>query len=296
MGAEDLRKQTWKDKNAGVLVDAAVYLTAFGVGLIPFILIENLFLAAAMLTAAATVVIFLFSTLFSDVSVYDPYWSVAPPVLLLACMCKYNLWTANAWILLGLIGVWSLRLTGNWYYTYKGLGHEDWRYAQYRKNCSAPLFHLISFVGLHFVPTIVVYLGMTGALFSARETVFAPLSLAGGAVMLGAVALEYVSDRSIHRFLAEHKGEKRTCDVSVWKYSRHPNYLGEMTFWTGLYLYFAACCPADWYKGLGFLSILLLFLTVSIPMMEKHNLERRADYADYREKTSMLLLLPNRKG
>ncbi|MBO4366566.1 MAG: DUF1295 domain-containing protein, partial [Clostridia bacterium] len=121
------------------------------------------------------------------------------------------------------------------------------------------------------------------------------LSLAGAAVMLAAVGLEYVSDRAIHRFLAEHAGEKRTCDLSVWTYSRHPNYLGEMTFWTGLYLYFAACCPADWYRGLGFLSILALFLTVSIPMMEKHNLARREDYEDYRKKTSMLLLLPNRK-
>ena len=43
------------------------------------------------------------------------------------------------------------------------------------------------------------------------------------------------------------------------------------------------------------LFFIALFLFVSIPMMEKHNAERRIDYAEYKEKTSMLLLLPNRK-
>lgn len=283
-------------KIRGMLIDLAVYALAFGVSLVPFLLIENMFLASAAMTATATLVIFLFSTALSDVSVYDPYWSVAPPVLLLACMAKYRLWTVNAWILLALIGIWAVRLTGNWYRTYKGLGHEDWRYAQYRESCSPAVFHLISFFGLHFVPTAVVYLGMTCALLSAEETAFSPLSLTGAAVMLAAVTLEFVSDRSIHRFLSEHAGERRTCDVSVWKYSRHPNYLGEMSFWTGLYLYFVFCRPGIWYLGLGFLSILILFLSVSIPMMEKHNLARRPDYEEYQKNTSMLLLLPNRTG
>ncbi|MBO7549124.1 MAG: DUF1295 domain-containing protein, partial [Clostridia bacterium] len=74
-----------------------------------------------------------------------------------------------------------------------------------------------------------------------------------------------------------------------------PNYLGEMSFWTGLYIYFLAATPGIWYKGLAFLSIIALFLSVSIPMMEKHNAERRIDYEEYKAKTSMLLLLPPKK-
>ena len=68
-----------------------------------------------------------------------------------------------------------------------------------------------------------------------------------------------------------------------------------MSFWTGVYLYFVALRPAIWYRGLGFVSIIALFLIVSIPLMERHNLARRPDYAAYRKRTSRLLLLPNRK-
>ena len=283
------------ERMKGCLLDLAIYAVAFGIAAIPFYMIGSMLVAAAVFTAVATVLIFIASTVLKDVSVYDPYWSVAPPVILLLCMEKYGLWNVNSFVLLSVVLIWSFRLTGNWFITYKGLGHEDWRYAMYREKCSAPVFHLISFVGLPFMPKVVVYLGLVSGLLSIEIPAFAPLSLIGVAIMLFAVGLEFVSDRAIHRFLALHRGERKTCDISVWKYSRHPNYLGEMTFWTGMFVYYAALCPEKWYFGLGFLSIIVLFLTVSLPMMEKHNEARRADYPDYKARTSMLLLLPNRK-
>ena len=283
-----------KEKTRGLLLDLIVYTGAFLIAGIPFMRIGSPVLATAVFTAVATLIVFAASVFLSDVSVYDPYWSVAPPVMLLANMLKYRLSNVNAVILLALVGIWSLRLTVNWYITYRGIGHEDWRYAQYRKRFSPFVFQVISFFGLHFVPTIVVYGGMISALYAAGQEHFALLSAAGIVIMLAAVALEYVSDRAIHGFLREHGEEKRTCDVSVWQYSRHPNYLGEMLFWTGLYVYFAALCPQIWYKGLGFLGIITLFLLVSIPMMEKHNMERRPDYAQYKARTPMLIPMPKR--
>ena len=282
------------EKVTGLLINLIVYTGAFIIAGIPFGQIDNPLLATGIFTAVATFIVFAVSVFLSDVSVYDPYWSVAPPVMLLANMLKYRLFNINAVLLLALVGVWSLRLTANWFITYKGIGHEDWRYAQYRKRFPPFVFQIVSFVGLHFVPTIVVFGGITGALYAIRQEQFSPFSLAGIVIMLTAVALEYISDRTIHNFLREHKLENRTCNVSVWMYSRHPNYLGEMLFWTGLYLFFAALCPQIWYKGLGFLSIIALFLFVSIPMMEKHNLERRPDYAQYQARTPMLIPIAKR--
>ncbi len=279
----------------GLIVDVIAYFIAFGTGLIPFIIIEDLIIAAGAFTAIATLVLYVFTVIFSDVSIYDPYWSVAPPVMLLAVMIKYSLWNVNSVVLLILIGIWSFRLTANWFVTYRGIGYEDWRYAMFREKYHPLVFQLISFIGLQFVPTVVVFAGMISAFAAIQKETFAPLSIIGTAIMLFAVVLEFVSDRSIHEFLREHRGEGKTCNVSVWKYSRHPNYLGEMSFWTGLYAYFVALCPSEWYTGLGFLSIILLFLAVSIPMMEKHNSERRSDYSEYKESTSMLLLLPPKK-
>lgn len=283
-----------KEKIRGLLLDLILYTGAFIAAGIPFRRIGHPVAATAAFTAVATLILFAASVFLSDVSVYDPYWSVAPPVMLFANMQKYRLWNVNAVVLLILVCVWSFRLTLNWYITYKGIGREDWRYAQYRKRYSPFVFQIISFFGLHFVPTLVVFGGMVGALYAIRQESFALLSAAGIVIMLAAVALEHVADWSIHTFLHEHAQVHRTCNVSVWRYSRHPNYLGEMLFWTGMYVYFAALCPQIWYRGLGFLSILALFLLVSIPMMEKHNLERRPDYEQYRERTPVLIPFPKR--
>lgn len=284
-----------KEKTKGLLIDIMIYAVAFGAAAFPFAYINDILSASAAFTACATLVVFMASTALSDVSVYDPYWSVAPVVIIAACMIKYRVSTVNAWIMLALVFVWSARLTANWYITYKGLRREDWRYAMYRKKYRPVLFHIISFAGLHFIPTAVVYAGLVSALLSIGVPRFSYLSLIGAAVMIAAVCLELVSDLSIHRFLKENAGKDLTCRVSVWKYSRHPNYLGEMSFWTGMYIYFVCLCPRIWYKGLGFLSVIALFLTVSIPLMEKHNSSRRKDYAEYKAKTSVLLLLPNKK-
>ena len=284
-----------KEKNKGLILDIILYLFSFGVALIPYLLIDNILVSTAVFTSVATAVLFIFSIIFKDVSIYDPYWSVAPFVMVLLNMIRYNLWNINSVILLVVITIWSVRLTLNWYSTYKGLGNEDWRYAMYRAKHSPVMFQLISFTGLHFVPTIVVYAGFVSALFAIQKEEFKIFSVLGVVIMLCAVFLEYLSDRANHKFLKETKGERKTCNISVWKYSRHPNYLGEMSFWTGLFIYFIALCPSDWYKGLGFLLIIALFFSVSIPMMEKHNLERRSDYQEYKEKTSMIFLLPNRK-
>ncbi|MCR5456778.1 MAG: DUF1295 domain-containing protein [Clostridiales bacterium] len=283
-------------KTNGLLANVVLYILAFAIALIPFCLIDNIFLAEAAFTATATLVIYIVTCFVPDTSLYDPYWSVAPPVMLLIAMIKYNYWSTNAIIILSAFLIWSTRLTGNWVITYKGLLHEDWRYKMYRDKCTPFGFAVINFVGLQFVPTIVVYAGMIGAFNLLGTDGFSPAVIPGITVMILGVSLEFVSDRAIHRFLRENKGQNRTCDVSIWHYSRHPNYLGEMTFWTGVFISFACVLPDIWYFGLGFFLIILLFLTVSIPMMEKHNMERRPDYEEYKARTSVLIPLPNRKN
>ena len=282
-------------KTKGLLVNLLLYAAAFAVGAVPFALIDNLLLAEAAFTAAATLVIFLVTCFVPDTSLYDPYWSVAPVAMLLNAMVKYRLSSVNAILFFLVVCLWSVRLTGNWALTYKELLHEDWRYKQYRERCSPLGFFCVNLFGLQFVPTVVVYLGLIGGFGVIRSTGFDPLILIGLAVMLTGIWLELISDRAIHRFLSEHAGERRTCDVSIWRLSRHPNYLGELTFWGGVFLCYLLTGAGRWYCGLGFLSIYALFFLVSIPMMEKHNLARRADYAAYRARTSVLIPLPPKK-
>lgn len=66
--------------------------------------------------------------MYKNVSVYDPYWSVAPPVLLTAYACLMPEVGLTSIVMLAVVWVWAIRLTANWAITFKGLRYEDWRF------------------------------------------------------------------------------------------------------------------------------------------------------------------------
>ena len=107
--------------------------------------------------------------------------------------------------------------------------------------------------------------------------------------------MEFFADIQMHKFKKKNTDKDKVCDVGLWKYSRHPNYLGEILVWVGVYVFMLAVVPEFWYFGIGAILMFCLFYFISIPLMEKRQMERRAGYAQYRAKTSKLLLLPPKK-
>jgi steroid 5-alpha reductase family enzyme len=75
----------------------------------------------------------------------------------------------------------------------------------------------------------------------------------------------------------------------LWGYSRHPNYFGELSFWWGLYLFALAAGQNSPWMIAGAISMTLLFVFISIPMMEKRMLEKKPDYKEVQKNISMLI-------
>jgi steroid 5-alpha reductase family enzyme len=116
---------------------------------------------------------------------------------------------------------------------------------------------------------------------------FSTLELAGAAVWLVAVAGESAADLQLERFKADPANRGRTCDVGLWRTSRHPNYFFEWLVWVA-WCVFALGSP--W----GLVSILcpalmLLFLLrfTGIPATEEQAIRSRGDaYRRYQRTTS----------
>jgi steroid 5-alpha reductase family enzyme len=75
----------------------------------------------------------------------------------------------------------------------------------------------------------------------------------------------------------------------LWKNSRHPNYFGEIAFWFGLFLLHYSLKNANPLLVFCPLVMFLLFVFISIPMMDKRQLETKASYKEYMESTNPLL-------
>ena len=267
-----------------------IYLVATVLGILVFRLLRNemselwaLFLADVV----ATIIVWGFGVIYKNVSVYDPYWSVAPPVMFTAWAFYKSAFTLPVVLLLIAVWYWGIRLTGNWAYTFKGLDHEDWRYTRYRETQSPLVFQVINLFGLNMMPTVLVFAAMLPGfgLFESAEPANV-LTWLGFAICISAATLQLVADTQIHRFREKHPGQY--CDVGCWKHGRHPNYLGEISMWWGVWTMYASLYGLDWLI-IAPIAMTALFLFVSIPMMERRQLQNKPGYAEYKKKTRMLI-------
>ena len=280
-------KRTYS-KWTSIALIAAIYLLAGVIGAFVFFSRPSI-LALFLADVVATIVVWAFGLLYENVSVYDPYWSVFPPIAFLL-WAFYAGWSLPVILLLIASWYWGWRLTRNWVITFKGIGHEDWRYTKYRSLHPA-LFHLINFFGLNMVPTLVVFAAMLpGLKLYEAEGSLCPVSVAvlilGFIVCLIAPTIQLIADKQSHDFRAAHPGE--VCNVGLWKHGRHPNYFGEILFWWGIWIMYVPFGGIDWYI-LGPIAMTALFLGISIPLMEHRQLANKPAYAEYKKQTRMLI-------
>ena len=244
-------------------------------------------------TLVATSVVFAFSVLADNSSIYDPYWSLQP--LAIAGYYVWAGWTrldARLVIVTCLIFLYSLRLTSNFYRDWPGLDKEDFRYVEFRQRFGKAYWP-VSFLGIHLFPTIMVYLGCLPLYALTRPGAAGPgaFDVLGLVVILGAVILAYLADDQLRRFRVEPANSGQVVGVGLWAVSRHPNYLGEVLTWWGLWLFALGAGLRWWWTLAGAAAITVMFLTVSIPWMERRMLATREGYGRYREETPVLLPL-----
>jgi len=284
-------------KTASLAIVFLVYLAAFFTGLLAVVLLpfEGIF-AYLCADAAATIAVCAFGLVFKNASVYDPYWSAAPFVLYVCFLADTGHADAVDMLYLVVFAVWGVRLTLNWAIGWRGMAHEDWRYAMLREK-NPKLWFLTDFFGINMMPTLFVFANMIPAYFcavSADDGVNA-LSITGAAVCFGAILIQTVSDGQMRKFRKESAGTGRSIETGLWKYSRHPNYFGEVSMWWGVWLIQMSVQNAFWWTAAAPVLMTLLFVLISIPMMENRLVSTKQGYESYRKRTSMLLLLPARK-
>lgn len=275
------------------------YAAAFALALIVCRALEgeHPLVVALVADSIATIAIFAFSMAFDNSSFYDPYWSVAP--LPIAWYWSVQDGAAaqpvrQALVLVAL-SVWGARLTWNWYRGWHGLGHEDWRYVDLRAK-SGKLWPLVSLGGVHFFPTLIVFAGLL-PVYSAMVSP-APvglLDLVAFAVAIGAVVIETVADQQLRRYLDRRTSHEEILATGLWKYSRHPNYFGEMSLWWGLALFGLAADPHSWTIA-GALAMTLMFVFVSVPLLDERSAGRRPGYREHMKRVSALIPLPPRSA
>jgi len=268
------------------LVYAAALLLALGVfrsfGEHPLLDVLAGMLAATGVTFGATL-------LWRNGSVFDAYWSVLPPLVVLHLAGVGNSFgTPLCTVLLLVVFAWGVRLTLNWAIGWPGLHHEDWRYLMLYERARMPRW-LVQLVAVDLVPTLAIFLGCIPLwpALTRGDGALGPVGWLAAALGLFATGLELAADEQRRAHAGASPGA--LMDVGLWRWCRHLNYLGEILFWVSLWLFAIAADPAVWWwAAIGPAAIFALFVGGSIRIMDARNAERRPGWAEYAARTPAL--------
>jgi steroid 5-alpha reductase family enzyme len=162
----------------------------------------------------------------------------------------------------------------------------------------------LKFLGFWVLQAVAVWavmLPVTALLSLPSPAPLGAVSIAGAALWAIGFAVEAASDAQKYAFRNRPENKGRWMDSGLWRYSRHPNYFGEVVLWWGLFILalpslsgktmFAAAGPV-------FITLLLLFVS-GVPLLEKSADEKYGKdpaYQAYKRRTSIFVPLPRRKG
>ena len=245
--------------------------------------------------SVATIGIYISSLIFNNSSMYDPFWSVAPiPIIIYLAYFSNNLVLNDLYtsLIVFVVLFWAVRLTHNWTMVWGGLKEEDFRYVDLKQG-NLLKKEIVNFFGIHYIPTLQVNVSLLPLYFVFNESVINyNWVLIGAAISICAVILQIISDKQMRDFKKNILNKDKIMNLGLWKYSRHPNYLGEVMFWIGLYVMALSVNDIPAWLILSPLSMVILFVFISCPMMDERSLKKRPGYKEYMDKTSQLLLLP----
>ena len=258
-----------------------IYLLSMIVGFVLFKYLsdlgEEILVTTIIIDVIMTLLVFIGSMVLNNSSLYDPFWSIIPLFILVLWMMYFEAFGLEMIIVLSGVTIWSVRLTRNWLIDFKGFTHEDFRYVEFREKFKG-LYWVVSFLGIHLFPTLIVLLSLYPLLFILEgEIIYSLVIYLGTAIMVLGAVICFISDAQRREF--KRKVRQGSIKTGLWKYSRHPNYFGEILFWVGVFV--ASVSTGIHIEAmLGVIGMLLLFNLYSVPKMEQKLLNNKPDYEE----------------
>jgi len=220
-----------------------------------------------------------------DNSIVDIAWGIGFILVAIVTFVLRPGWVPRHILVTALVVIWGTRLAAHIAIRKKGKG-EDFRYAKWRKNWGK-WFYIRSFFQIYMLQGIfLLIIAYPVMLVNHSEKAGIGLwDILGFIVWLVGFFFEAVGDYQKSQFKKKVENKGKIIQQGLWKYTRHPNYFGEVTMWWGIFL-ITLSLENGWTAIVSPLMITFLLLKVSgIPMLEKKYKDNE-EFEDYAERTS----------
>lgn len=249
-----------------------------------------------LITYAYFILIFIIATLIKNNSIVDIGWGFGFVIGSWSSLLIAEKPTILSYIIVGFISLWGLRLSIRLFKRNAGKP-EDFRYAQWRKEWGnkvviTAFFRVFTIQAIiNFIVGSVSYIIITKNQFTINGT--SPfLVFIGLLIALTGLFFEVVGDEQLRQHIK--KGTRTLLQTGLWSITRHPNYLGEILIWVGLYIAGLSMLINDSVNVIYYLTLILsplimttVLIKISTPLLEK-NMVKYNGWTNYIKKVPMI--------
>lgn len=249
----------------------------------------NIFLLSFLIILGIQVFFFLLAATLKTDKFTDLSYGITFVIVALILLLRGSFSFAQL-VLFAAIALWGLRLATYLFIRILKIGKDD-RFDDIREK----VLEFAKFWGFQAISIFIILLPAI-YFFSITPIGINSISSLGLGISLFGLLFETVADYQKYVY-KNRKTKIPFITTGLWKYSRHPNYFGEMLVWWGMFIYIYPFLSGISYLtivGPIFITILLLFIS-GIPPLEKRHKEKYGDmkeYRKYKESTSLLIPLP----
>jgi len=256
----------------------------------------NFAILAAIMTA-----LWLYCVRIRDVSVIDAFWPLGMVILAGTTALMTDGAPMRSLVLTGLTAVWGLRLSVHLFRRWRAHGIDP-RYAAIlgrlmdRKGWSFAKASFIQVFAMQCVLLILVCLPAQLGQLAATPATIGMIGWVGISLAVTGILFESVGDAQLTAFRNNPANKGKVLDTGLWRYTRHPNYFGDVCTWWGIWLV-AAETTTGLYAVIGPVILTILLTRVSgVPMLEHRLKKNRPDYEAYLRRTSAFFPWPPRSA
>ena len=251
-------------------------------------LVQNIILLAFIIQWIAFVPAYMFQT----EKFYDLTGSLTYTSVFAYCMYLATLGTIN-WgsvIISILVIIWAVRL-GTFLFTRIAKDGEDKRFRTIKPDM-AQFFMTWTLQGMW---VSVCSLCAITAIASDTGIILNNIFYIGLLMFVGGFAIEIVADQQKSAFRAIPENRNKFITSGLWSKSRHPNYFGEITLWTGVaVMSFSSLSGAEYLTLISPVFTYLLLVKISgVRMLEGRGQKtwgQDAEYIAYMKNTPMVMI------
>ncbi len=220
--------------------------------------------------------------------IIDSIWGLSFVILCISTMLYENFPMNNRAILIvSMVGVWGIRLSLFLFIRFAEKDQMDARYQEMYDGWTGnkDLSALFKVYFLQAVIAFILAIPLINSITNNEIELFW-LDYLGFTIWALGFLLESVADIQKSKF--KKRNPNGVCNTGLWKYSRHPNYLGEIILWYGISLLMLS--QVEWWLAImtPVLTHLIIYFVSGVALLDK-KYQKNNKYESYLKQTHPLL-------